>query len=169
MKNSTSYFYKNNYLNKGYQTIDTTSNDNSINSSLESKPLLEPKILEIFESAHPGSISKIIAIAEREQKHRHGYEISNLASYARARMFGQMISFISLLIIAYVTMNMVLNGNTNMAIMFSSLYFISVFSISIFSYLCHRNRKNTVSTKTQSFHRKRDGSARISKRHRKIN
>ena len=163
MTNSRSYFYTNSSLNKGYQTIDNTTNDNSIGRSTDHRHFLEPKVLEVFESAHPGSVTKIIQIAEREQKHRHAYEISNLASYARSRMFGQIMSFISLFIIAYVSMNMVLNGNTNIAIMFSSLYFISVFAVSIFAYLCDRNQQHIASCKTKSLYKKHRQTERIPK------
>ena len=146
MKNSTSklYFYKNNSVNKGYQAVESTSQDHTIDASNQKFPFLDPVVLEVFESSHPGSMEKIIQMAEREQKHKHAYEISHLQSYARSRMFGQIISFIALLLISYVTMKMALEGNTNMAIILSTLYFVSVFSVSLFSYLRDKTNRHVI-------------------------
>ena len=169
MTNSTSYFYQDNHLNKGYQKTESTINDTSVNVSLENKSFFDPKVLEIFESVHPGSIAKIIEISQREQRHSHAYEISNLSSLARSRMFGQILSFISLLVISYVVMNMVLSGYTKVAILFSSLYFISVLFISLFSSMYDKINTNTINPKVKSFQGKRHGTNRIRRRYPKAN
>ena len=137
MKENKLYFGKNNRLNKGYASHNSTNNNYEEKDSYSQKvnasfpPL---NIIKSFEELSPGSIEKIIKLAEKEQKHRQEMEKTNSAIYEKLRKLGMFFSFLALIIISFVTLKLFYKGFNWGAIIFAITSFAGVFGVSLFSY-----------------------------------
>ena len=74
-------------------------------------PLPRAQELAAYDVAHPGTAERIVAMAEREQGHRHGLETKVVVAEAGIRSRGQWIAFVSLLAMLGVVALFMFNGH----------------------------------------------------------
>jgi uncharacterized membrane protein len=83
-----------------------------------SGPLPHPKDLAAYDQIHPGAADRIIAMAEKEQAHRHAWEDKSLKfdfSYSILGIFLGFLIALALLLLAYVSSQA---GHQNVALAF---------------------------------------------------
>lgn len=61
-------------------------------------PLPTPRYLTQYEEALPGAAERIMAMAEAEQSHRHGCEGKIIATEVALKVAGQLLAFLSLIL-----------------------------------------------------------------------
>lgn len=67
-----------------------------ITSRSFSGPLPPPAVLERYDEVLPGSAERILAMAENEQRHRHGYDNSLLSLFTRGQWFAFVLGLAAL-------------------------------------------------------------------------
>ncbi|MFN7095921.1 MAG: DUF2335 domain-containing protein [Burkholderiales bacterium] len=92
-----------------------------------------PSVLQAYEDVAQGSVAKLMAMVEREQKHRHEWEIAQLQCYMRSYRIGQYIGLIAVISIvggcSYLASLGDMKAATTLAIAgFTTLMFAMLFS-----------------------------------------
>jgi len=84
MKEKKSFFTKNNRLNKGYAKA---FNANEIDKNFYRKKfehILPPiNLVTEYEDIYPGTLEKLVNMAQKEQAHKHDIELQNLKMQER--------------------------------------------------------------------------------------
>jgi uncharacterized membrane protein len=93
-----------------------------------------PGILESYEEISPGSVSKILELVKKEQKHRQFMEAMNVRLNSLALMVGQLIAGIFALAILYFTAHFLISGAVVSAIV------IAFFGFSFLLLVIRRSR-----------------------------
>ncbi len=104
MKENKNFFANNNRLNKGYAKITNPREPDHRFYRKKLEHVLPPlELLEEYEALHPGTIARLIAMAEKEQLHRHKLEMKNIETYENLVKKGRINSIIFTLILAIIT------------------------------------------------------------------
>jgi uncharacterized membrane protein len=74
-------------------------------------PLPPPGVLKEYDSVQPGFAERIVAMAEREQSHRHGLEKRGLSGAINAERFGQVFAFLLSLLLIGGSIYLIATGN----------------------------------------------------------
>lgn len=94
-----------------------------------SGPIPHPDVLREYDKIIPGAAERIVAMAEREQEHRHAIETkANNASWSIAK-WGQIIAFILVLLLLCAGVFFALQGFEVLSITIFSVTIISIASI----------------------------------------
>lgn len=135
MKESKHFFNKDIRLNKGYTSIDN-KNDTSENHRKKYAHILPPiDLITEFEDIHPGTLARIIEMAESEQRHNHALNIADSKSQDLNIRFGKVCSVIVVALICVTTSILAMLNEPQIA----SLFAISLFAFLITSYLFSRS------------------------------
>ncbi len=120
----TKKFFDANGLNKGYSKALFNKSAELAVSSSQYKHVMPPlDVMAAYEEINPGTIKKIIEMAQKEQNYRHSFELLNVEKYDRAVKFGKICGVALLGIIALTAIILSFGG-----------YYVtaSVFSLSAF-------------------------------------
>jgi uncharacterized membrane protein len=87
----TKKFFDANGLNKGYsKALFSKPSNLAVSSSSQYKHIMPPlDVMAAYEEISPGTIKKIIEMAQKEQNYRHSIELLNVEKYDRAVKFGK--------------------------------------------------------------------------------
>lgn len=134
----TKKFFDTNYLNKGYTKISTNkpARGKSGGSNHLYKHILPPMdIISEYEELSPGILEKIVAMAQKEQNHRHSIELHNTEKYTKASEMGRKSALILVAIIAVAVVILAFGGHY----MVASILAISAFgAIGVASSSCKK-------------------------------
>ncbi|XVN40275.1 MAG: DUF2335 domain-containing protein [Rickettsia endosymbiont of Argas persicus] len=79
MKETKSFFNKNNRLNKGYaKTFSVNESDNNFYRKKFEHILPPIDVITEYENIYPGTLEKLINMAQKEQAHKHDIDHKNL-------------------------------------------------------------------------------------------
>lgn len=85
MKETKNFFTKNNRLNKGYsKPLNSREQDNNFYRKKFEHILPPIDVMSEYENIHPGTLEKLINMAQKEQTHRHALELKNLEVQEKA-------------------------------------------------------------------------------------
>ncbi len=85
MKETKNFFTKNNRLNKGYsKPLNSREQDNNFYRKKFEHILPPIDVMSEYENIHPGTLEKLISMAQKEQTHRHALELKNLEVQEKA-------------------------------------------------------------------------------------
>lgn len=143
MKESKTYFSQDNRLNKGYSNDKDTNKEPDQSFFKRKFDGIFPSVETIcsLEEIKPGSLDKIINIAQKEQEHRHAMEKTNAEIYSRARRMGNFFGLITVAIISFATVEIARQGNNSLATIFCVSGFLAIFGVSLLSYIKAANLK----------------------------
>lgn len=153
MKERKTFFDKNNRLNRGYTEIKNPnlSNNNLSNNGIYNKKfqhLLPPlEVISAYEDIYPGTLSKIIAMAEREQMHRHKFELAQIEANGSIITRGQKLSLLTMLIICLTIVMLTFVGSIQIAAIFGFGAFLVVGTSTIMAYRRSQNAVEAISKK----------------------
>lgn len=148
-------FFDNNCLNKGYKKLSISSQDSYTSLIKKYQHLLPPvEILEYYEELNPGSIEKLLDMAQKEQHHRHDVHLMSINMKNKSQALGRIFFLLLVIVIAITSLVLVLLGSVVVAAVFSFAAFIC---LTIISYFCsvsnclHKKYKNTNTSKAKTF------------------
>ncbi|MES2215219.1 MAG: DUF2335 domain-containing protein [Pseudomonadota bacterium] len=130
MKEVKSFFTEDNRLNKGY-TEDTTSLRDGFYRKKMSETLPPPDVLAAYEEMHPGTFEKLLFALEKEQKHRHALDQTNIQVQLRAHKMGRLFGFFTICMIGYIVLELSKQGMLVGGLVFAAIAFAGIFSISL--------------------------------------
>ncbi|MCC8417994.1 MAG: DUF2335 domain-containing protein [Rickettsia endosymbiont of Bryobia graminum] len=123
MRDNKSFFSSNNRLNKGYsKSTNQTESNNRFYSKKLGNILPPMDLMEEYESIYPGTIARMIAMAEKEQEHRHKKEKQNILAYAKNIRTARI----------YVILFLIISAISTGLLARESVYVASIFAISLF-------------------------------------
>lgn len=117
MKQKKSFFTKNNRLNKV---------GNQENTNLDDTASLDPRIMAEYEKIHPGFATKLMKMAQDEQKHIHQMDQLKANIASRGMRMGRFSFIFLFIIISYFTYNLIMNGLIEEGYIFGALAFLSL-------------------------------------------
>ena len=128
-------YYTEDKLNKGYSIAESELKTDQPKSDLKKFEYLLPPIdvISQYEEIYPGTLEKVLKLAEKEQEKRFQIEKLIIAAEERSRRAGKFFGLLSLTVISAATYEISLKDST-MATLFCAIAFTSVFAISLFSY-----------------------------------
>ncbi len=129
MKETKFFFANNNRLNKGYlkpKAANLKENDQSFYRKQYEHILPPMEIMEQYESAYPGTLAKLIEMAEKEQLHRHQMELKTLESHKSAADSGRLSAIVFVTIVCITTVAIALQGYLMLAGTFAAAVFLSI-------------------------------------------
>lgn len=130
----TKKFFDTNRLNKGYnKSLVYKQSDTGANNGNQYKHVLPPlSIMAEYEEMHPGTIKKVLDLAQKEQEHRHAMELLALTNHEKAVKIGRQSAIILVGIIAFAAVIMAFDGHYMIASIFSLAGFGLIGVASIF-------------------------------------
>lgn len=140
MKDNKSFFNNNNRLNKGYSKSDNKVPDHRFHRKKLEHVLPPIDLMEEYENIYPGTIAKMIAMAEKEQEHRHKRDMQGVLVYTKNVRTARISNMIFLMIIALVT-GLLARENYYVASIFAISLFLTI-SIGIFFISFNRRDRN---------------------------
>lgn len=147
MKENKSFFASNNRLNKGYaKIIDPHQPDHRFYRKKFEHILPPLELLDEYETLHPGMITRLIAMSEKEQLHRHQLEMKNIETYKNLVKKGRVSSIGFIIILAIITALFAKYNNCMVAIVFASATLLALVT-SILIYLNSFKGKKNYSNK----------------------
>ena len=127
MKKIKTFFANDNKLNKGYAKMHNPRESDTSFYSKKFEHILPPiNLISEFESINPGTLEKMIDMAEREQHHRHAIDLINIESYNKAKKLGKLFSIILVSILCITTLFLALFANIFSSMIFCSVAFFSI-------------------------------------------
>ncbi len=127
MKESKSFFASNNRLNKGYLKVSNNPRDKD-NSFYRKKfeHVMPPiDLMEEYENIYPGTLAKLIVMAEKEQIHRHQRDIKSIEVYESITKKGKLSAIIFMIMVCITTVVLAMLGH----FMITSIFIVSVFLV----------------------------------------
>lgn len=132
MKVTKAFFTKDNRLNKGYtKTSSTREPDNSFYRKKFEHMLPPIEVISQYEDIHPGTLAKLIDMADQEQQHRHALNLVNVENYNQAIKTGRLFALAFIGLICATTIGLSWLGKILGAIIFSSSAFLAIGAASI--------------------------------------
>lgn len=157
MKEVKTFFASDNRLNKGYAR---TANHQQSDTSLYRKKfehILPPiDLISHYEDINPGTLAKLIAMAEKEQVNKHELEKKLIEEQAKAVKLGQIFGIMSLLIVCATIAVSLLASNFESIIYLWGVIIIALVSILYFArhkrvVRGHHNIQNTEKPNVASY------------------
>jgi uncharacterized membrane protein len=136
MKESKHFFAKNNRLNKGYFRAGHRESDNNFQRKKFDHVLPPVDLIEQYEDIHPGTLAKLMIMAEKEQRHRHQLDIKNIKIYENATKKGRLTAIIFMFIMSITVLILTILGH----FMASVIFTISVFLIIGIGLVCSSSK-----------------------------
>ena len=146
----TKKFFDANGLNKGYgKELFNKPANLAVSSSSQYKHVMPPlDVMAAYEEISPGTIKKIIEMAQKEQNYRHSLELLNVKKYDRAVKFGKICGVALIGIIAITALLLSFGGYY----VTSSVFSLSAFgTIGVISFL-----QSNKESKSKVFHKNFD-------------
>ncbi len=123
MKDSKSFFANNNRLNKGYLKVSNPKeSDNSFYSKKFAHVLPPIDLMVEYEDIYPGTLTKLMVMAEKEQAHRHQMDIKSIEVYESVTKKGRISSIIFMIMVCITIVVLAVLGH----FMIASIFTISV-------------------------------------------
>lgn len=133
MKEIKTFFGKDNKLNKGYARIPNIRENDNVFYQKKFAHILPPvDLITEFENIHPGTLAKLIDMAEREQHHRQALDLVNLDSQARAFKTGRYFALMFMIVACITTIALVVIASAYIGIMFATIAFVAISAIALF-------------------------------------
>ena len=130
-------FFENNNLNKGFIKSSYANKDDIDLHKKKYQHVLPPvDMIEYYEELYPGTLEKLLDMAEREQNHRHSMDLIVMEKYNRATKLGRIFSLVFVALVSFTSIAL----SAMHEIMFASIFAFSAFtSIVLVSYFYSRN------------------------------
>lgn len=160
MKEIKTFFDKNNKLNKGYiRPTNTHESDSSFYQKKFAHILPPIDIINEYENIHPGTLARLIDMAEKEQHHRQALDLVNLDAQTRAFKMGRNFALVFVGIACLTTIALAIIASAYIGIIFASVAFAVIGAISFLPL-----RKNIRKTEEVNFQKQRQTPFRKRKR-----
>lgn len=132
MKETKNFFANNNRLNKGYTKVSNLKEPDRGFYRKQFEHVLPPiDIMAEYENLYPGTLAKLIDMAEKEQLHRHQVEFKNLEAYKSLTQKGKISAVIFVFIVCITTIILAMVGDLRLAGIFAVSAFL-IIGIGIF-------------------------------------
>lgn len=127
-------FFDNNRLNKGYSKVINFHQSDANLIRKKYRHVLPPiEMIEQYEELYPGTLQKLLDMAQLEQNHRHARDLLEIEGQDRATKLAKMFGLILVAIISLGAIILVTLGSALIGVLFA----LFVFScITIVSYQC---------------------------------
>jgi uncharacterized membrane protein len=130
-------FFDNNRLNKGHKKLSNLSQSDANVVRKKYQHVLPPiDMLEHYEELNPGTLDKLLDMAEREQSHRHSIDLIAMEKHNRANTLGRVFSLVFVAFISITALMLVIAGSIFIAVLF---VFSAFACITIVSYFYSKN------------------------------
>lgn len=127
MKEIKTFFTKDNRLNKGYPKTPNIREQDSSYYRKKFEHILPPiDLISQYEDINPGTLARLIDMAEREQHHKHAIDLVNLENFNRAQKMGRICALIFVSLICLTTIFLAISGKILIALIFSSSAFLAI-------------------------------------------
>ena len=94
-------FFDNNRLNKGHKKLPNPVQSDANVVRKKYQHILPPiEMLEHYEELNPGTIDKLLDMAQKEQNHRHSIDLITIEKYNKATKLGRMFSLVFVALIS---------------------------------------------------------------------
>ena len=148
MKEIKTFFASGNRLNKGYGRL---SNPREMDNSFYRKKfehILPPlDVMSEYEAMNPGTLARLIDMAEKEQHHRHALDFATLENSQRSIKRGQCLAIILGVFLAITTILLSLFCSSWAVVAFTVLAFLPMSLTSILSSIKSCKNKSYNGTK----------------------
>jgi uncharacterized membrane protein len=126
-------FFDNNRLNKGYSRVINFYQSDANLIRKKYRHVLPPiEMIEQYEELYPGTLQRLLEMAQLEQNHRHSRELLEIEEQGRATKLGRMFGLGLVAIISLSAIILVTLGSTLIGVLFALCGFSC---ITIVSYL----------------------------------
>jgi uncharacterized membrane protein len=125
-----------NVLNKGHLEQSTQETRNSIRIDKILPPI---EVISEYEAIYPGTLEKALAIAQKEQEHRHKMNSRFLTSSSLTRVLGQLFGAFSVASVCFIVVKLCLIGLAQNALYVAIAYFTRVVLVSIFGFYSEKH------------------------------
>ncbi|MDP5110172.1 MAG: DUF2335 domain-containing protein [Rickettsiaceae bacterium] len=130
-------FFDNNRLNKGHKKLPNPVQSDANVVRKKYQHILPPiEMLEHYEELNPGTIDKLLDMAQKEQNHRHSIDLITIEKYNKATKLGRMFSLVFVALISIASLMLVAAGSMFVAAIFA---FSAFACITIVSYFYSKN------------------------------
>jgi uncharacterized membrane protein len=128
MKESKSFFASNNRLNKGYLKVSNNprEKDNSFYRKKFEHVMPPIDLMEEYENLHPGTLAKLMVMAEKEQTHRHQMDIKSIEVYESITKKGRISAVIFMMMVCITTLVLAVLGHFMIASIFTASVFLLI-------------------------------------------
>jgi uncharacterized membrane protein len=128
MKENKKFFANNNRLNKGHTKVTDSIKkfDNNYYNKKFDHVLPPIDLMEHYEEMYPGTLSKLIAMAEKEQAHKHKMNIKSIEVYEEVTKKGRISAIIFIMMVCLSVIILSLLGHVIIASVFSSSVFLGI-------------------------------------------
>lgn len=141
-------FFDNNRLNKGHKKLSNSSQSDANVVRKKYQHVLPPiDMLEHYEELNPGTLDKLLDMAEREQNHRHSIDLMAMEKHNRATTLGRVFSLVFVAFISITALMLVIAGSIFVAAVFA---FSAFACITIVSYFYSKNSLSKESSRIKS-------------------
>lgn len=125
MKEIKTFFTNGNRLNKGYNKgYNPQEIDNSFYRKRFAHVLPPLDIMSEYENMHPGTLARLIEMAEIEQKHRHTIDSAEIINRRDSIKRGQSFAILLGIIMCIATVLLAVFSNTLAVVVFTTLAFL---------------------------------------------
>lgn len=132
MKEIKTFFGKDNKLNKGYtKTVNVRENDNVFYQKKFTHILPPIDVINEFENIHPGTLARLMDMAEKEQNHRQALDLVHFDSQARAFKAGRYFALMFMVAACLTTIALAVIASAYIGIIFAIVVFLAVSVISL--------------------------------------
>ena len=130
-------FFDNNRLNKGHKRLSNPRQSDASVIRKKYEHVLPPiDVLEHYEELNPGTLEKLLDMAEREQNHRHSMDLVAMEKHNKATQLGRVFALVFVAFISITSLMLVIAGS----ILVASIFAFAAFAcITIVSYLYSKN------------------------------
>jgi uncharacterized membrane protein len=112
MKTTKHFFDNYNKLNKGYAAnANVSDTDRSFGAKRFSNILPPIEVLQEYEDIHPGSMAKILKLAEKEQEHKHRTDLMALRSQELRLKFAKNVLLLCSIVLSFAAILLALLAN----------------------------------------------------------
>lgn len=134
MREVKSFFIEDNSLNKGYTHNNRLQEVQSSAYYQKLQQNLPPvDVIAAYEELYPGTLEKVLAAVEKEQKHSHDCDLIHNKFNIKAAFMGRMFGFFSILTISYVTLSLARSDMLIGGLIFAFVAFAGIFGVSLIS------------------------------------
>ena len=113
-------FFDNNRLNKGYSKVINFHQSDANLIRKKYRHVLPPiEMIEQYEELYPGTLQRLLDMAQLEQNHRHSRDLLEIEEQDRATKLGKMFGLVLVAIISLAVIILVTLGSTLIGALFA--------------------------------------------------
>ena len=141
-------FFDNNRLNKGHKRLSNSRQSDAHIIRKKYEHVLPPiDMMEHYEELNPGTLAKLLNMAEKEQNHRHSMDLVSMERHNKATQLGRAFALVFVAFVAITSLMLVIAGS----ILVSAIFALAAFAcITIVSYLYSKNSLPKESSRNNS-------------------